>query len=189
MAHPELTNLLPPERKKALRRIYLVRLATLCVLMISFIVLSSGVLLVPSYIYQHQRNALSQSELTTLNASLTLSGGRDVATRFKLLSQDAAYLSRLATTSSASVLVTAITNQPHAGINISGLSYTPSSSGKGTDGRLVLNGMALNRTALHAYVDALSKQPFVTNADLPISSYATEKDIPFTITLTGTLTP
>jgi hypothetical protein len=31
--------------------------------------------------------------------------------------------------------------------------------------------------------------PYVAKADLPISSFAKETDIPFSITLTGSLTP
>ena len=155
--------------------------------MISFIVVSSGALLVPSYIYQHQENVVAQTELATLNTNLTLSGGKDVAGRFTSLSKDTAYLSRLATSSSATVLITAITAVPRSGITIAGLSYTPAS--KGTDGKLILNGTAATRTALQSYVEALSKEPFVSNADLTISAYANEKDIPFTVTLSGSLTP
>ena len=187
MAFTELTNLLPPTRKKRIRSIYLIRLTTVCIAMITFIVLSSAALLVPSYIYLHQQNSLRETELEKLNTTLTLSGGKDVANRFASISQDTAYLARLATTSSATSVVTALTAVPHPGISISGMSYTPAS--KGVPGKMIVNGSATTRSALHAYIDTLNNQTFITNADLPISAYAKEKDIQFSVTVTGTLTP
>ena len=187
MPHRTLTNLLPPERKKAIKRIYLFRLVTVCILVLSFIVLSSAAILVPSYIHVHQQNILQTKELERLSTTLIASGGKDVALRIKTLAQDAGYLSRLATSSTATSVITLLTNIPHQGISITGISYTPVV--KGVDGKVILNGTATTRTTLRSYMDALSSQPFIKNADLPISAYAKEKEIPFTITLTGTFTP
>ena len=183
----ELTNLLPHDRKKAFERVYLFRLLTVSMLMLSFIIISSGALLVPSYIYQHQHNALRGQEVERLNSMLNFSGDKEVASRVAALSMDTTYLLRLATTSSATGAVTAILAIPRTGITISGLSYTPAQ--RGNDGKMILNGNAATRAALHEFINALSKEPFITNADLPISAYAKERDIQFSVTLTGTLSP
>jgi Tfp pilus assembly protein PilN len=185
--HSELTNLLPHDRRKTLERAYLFRLVTVSTLMLSFIIISSGALLVPSYWFERQQSNLSKQELEKLNSSLSLSGGKEVASRFNALSLDASYLARLATTSSATGAISGILAIPRSGITITGMSYSPAT--RGADGKMILTGNATTRGALHAFIDALGKQPFITTADLPISAYAKEKDIDFSVTLTGTLSP
>ncbi len=54
---------------------------------------------------------------------------------------------------------------------------------------MTVSGMAATRDALRQYATALGGLPYVSKADLPISAYAKDSDITFTITLTGTLTP
>jgi len=49
--------------------------------------------------------------------------------------------------------------------------------------------VADNRETLRQYLGVLDALPQVAKAELPISAYAKEKDIGFTITLTGTLEP
>lgn len=187
MSTLNLTNLLPAERKKALRRIYTLRLLTVSILMIAFIIICNGALLVPSLIFQHQQNALQSIELERLNTVLASSGGSGASSRSVMLAQDSTYLSRLATTTSATQVITALTTLPHQGISLTGISYT--APAKGGEGKVLLSGVATTRTALHGYIELLSAQTFIKNAELPISSYAKEKDIQFTVTVTGTFTP
>lgn len=187
MSTANLTNLLPAERKKAIRRIYTLRLLTVFILMVAFIVICNGVLLLPSLIFQHQQNALQAVELERLSAVLAASGGSGASSRATVLAQDTAYLSRLATTTSATHVITALTTLPHQGISLTGISYTAPI--KGSEGKVLLSGIATTRTALHSYIESLSAQSFIKNAELPISSYAKEKDIQFTVTVTGTFTP
>ena len=60
---------------------------------------------------------------------------------------------------------------------------------RGNDGKMVLTGIASTRETLRTYVTTLSRLPYVSNAEVPISVYAKESLIPFTLTLTGSLTP
>ncbi len=183
----ELTNLIPRDRRKAVDSLYTIRLWSIGILFASFLVLSAVLLRIPLFIYQYQQVQTQKHELESLTSRLQESQGQSVTSRFKTLNENIAYMSRLATSSSATAATAAILSVPHQGIILTGLSYSPST--KGTDGKMTLTGTAATRSSLHQYVDALSGQPYVKNVDLPISAYAKETNIPFTTTITGTLLP
>jgi hypothetical protein len=55
------------------------------------------------------------------------------------------------------------------------------------DGRVapvVVTGLASSRAALAGFRDALLKSPLVAKVDLPISNFAQDRDIQFTLTIT-----
>ena len=185
--HSELTNLLPEKRAKVLRQEYFVRLLTVTLFTATAVFLGSGALLVPSYLYLNQEISNQKALVASLDAILATSHGKEVNNRFAALAKDAKYLSRLATTTSAVVSVEAILGVPHSGIQISAITLTPPV--RGNDGKMVLTGIASTRETLRTYVTTLSRLPYVSNAEVPISVYAKESLIPFTLTLTGSLTP
>lgn len=185
--HPELTNLLPHDRSKKMQREYYVRLGTVIVSALSAVVLGSGALLIPSYLYLQSQITAEQAHNADLDARLATSNGKEASARLSLLTQDANYLARLATTSAATASIRSVLMLPRPGIVLSGFTYAPAS--KGPNGKMTIAGTAATREMLRAYVQTLGTVPFVTTVDLPISSYAKERDIPFIITLTGTLSP
>lgn len=184
----ELTNLLPRSARRALRREYFVRLVTTALGLIVLALIIHGVLLLPAYLYAHQEASRQQAELDRLSADASSAGERDVAGRIAAVQTDITYLSRLATLPTGSGAVRAIAAIPHPGIKLTGFTYAAPTDGKDTS-RMTLSGMATTRDSLRLYVESLGQLSYVSKADLPISSYAKERDIPFTITLTGTLTP
>jgi Tfp pilus assembly protein PilN len=180
----ELTNLLPGSRVRAFRRGYFLRVATLALLLIAGVIIVHGLLLLPTYLFAHTEVSRESEHLAGLNATLQTSEEKQVQTRLGMLASGVTYLDRLATTTTASAAITAILQVPHAGISLNGL--TPPGA---TAGIMSLSGVASSRDTLQQFSNALSRLPFITNADLPISAYAKDTNIPFTITLTGTLRP
>lgn len=184
---PELTNLLPRSEIRAFRRRYFLRVATLGCIMLAGLVIVHGLMLLPSFFFAHNETVRETEQLAGLNASLHTSEETQVRTRLTQLSSNVAYLNKLATSTTASGALRAILAVSRTGITLTGFTVTPPA---GTAfGTMRLSGMAATRDSLRAYVLALGALPFVTNADLPISAYAKENNIPFTITLTGTLLP
>lgn len=181
----ELTNLLPADRKKAIGRLYTIRLATVTLLLLSFLIVSAVVLRAPIYVYQYQQIQIEQQESVHLASRLSDNQGKGVTARFKALNDNISYLSRLASTSSATSAVASVLNVSHQGVILSGLSYTPAQ--KGSEEKITLTGKATTRESLQQYVSTLSSLSSGKGAEVPISTYAKESDIPFTITLTGPL--
>lgn len=185
--HSELTNLLPSERLGSLKREYFIRLATVAVSSIAAVVLASSALLLPSYLFLHQEIQSRQARIADLDAQLIAVGGDSASKRLAVLYENATYLTRLATNTTATGALGAVLAVPHTSIALTGFSFAPPlTPGKG---RMTLSGIASTREVLRAYVLALGALPFVTGVDLPISVYAKESSIPFVITLTGPFLP
>jgi hypothetical protein len=183
----ELTNLLPPERLAAQREAYFIRLGTVALWMLVVIVIASGALLVPAYLYVDRAIRTSETAVQELDANLVLAHGKETNARLAALTESAAYLTRLATTTTATSALRTVLAVPRSNVTLSGFSFTPPV--RGVAGRMTIVGVAGTREALRGYYDALLHLPAVTNGDLPISAYAKDVNIPFTITLTGSFLP
>jgi Tfp pilus assembly protein PilN len=183
----ELTNLLPPERLVTLKREYFLRLATTAIAALAAVVIGSGALLIPSYLYLGQEIQARQNRLAELDTQLAATGGKETNARLAALTDNVSYLARLASSSSATAALRGVLAAPRPGITLTAVIFDPAK--QKADGKMTLKGTAATRQTLRAYVDVLSALPFVSNADLPISAYAKETSIPFVITLTGTLAP
>ena len=183
----ELTNLLPHARITALRRDYFIRLGTVAVFTFVALVGIHGVLLIPSYVFIEQQTTSREMTLAALEATLATDEEREADTRLSALRADTAYLGRLESVSTASAAIRALLVLPRAGIHLTSFTFTPPSGEK--EGRMMVAGMADTRDALRRYSLALSTLSFVTSADLPISAYAKERNIPFSIALTGSFRP
>lgn len=179
---PELTNLLPEERIRSLRYVYFTRLAVVAVVLLSGVILVHGVLLLPSYLYVRNQVEERTASLAVLTTTLAGSEEKEISTRVAALGEDSAHLARLSSVPKASAAVRAITALPRSGIRLTGFSFTPKT---GAETIMSVSGVATTREALRTFEQSLANQPFITSADLPISAYAKESNISFTISLTG----
>lgn len=186
MSH-DMINLLPPSRSRAFRRNYFIRLTTVGFVLLTVLVIIHGILLLPSYLYA---SAEVRAETTELAATSATSDATTSSAEAELsaLKNDATYLSRLGTAPSASGAVRAVLSVPHPGITLVDITYTPPASGNPASGKIVLAGMAATREELRAYDLALTGSSFIAGVDLPISAYAEDTNISFSMTVTGTLT-
>jgi hypothetical protein len=186
--HSELTNLLPRSSVRGLRRQYFVRLATVALGLGVVGLFVHSVLLFPSYLYTRSETKRLQAELDQLAASASSLEEKEINARIKSVQDDIAYLGRLDTQPAASAAVRALISVPRAGVTLSGFTYTaPTPASK--EAQMTVTGTAATRDSLRLYVDSLKRLSFISKADLPISAYAKESQIPFTITLTGTFLP
>ncbi len=186
--HPELTNLLPASFIRDLRHGYFLRVLTVGIFLAVFLVLVHGLLLIPSYLYASSRVASEQKDLDALTNSLQTSEEKEASTRIAALRTNVTYLSRLGTLPRASATVRSLLAVPRSGIRLGGFTFTAPATAADA-GKMSLMGVATTRDSLRLYTLALQQLPFVASVDLPISAYAKESDIPFTITLTGSLLP
>lgn len=183
---PELTNLLSQDRIKALSRDYVFRLISLIGGVVVLLVLVHGILLFPSYLYLSEEVKTREAHLQSLTTSLEASEERAVGERIKALTEEANRLIAASSVPSTSSVLRALFEVPREGIRVTGVTLSPPESG---EGQMRVRGIASTRDSLRRYYEAVSKLPFVSRADLPLSVYAEESDISFSITITGSLQP
>jgi Tfp pilus assembly protein PilN len=185
--YTELTNLLPRSKIKSFKREYLFRLATVGILLLVLLVIILGVLLIPSYLYAREEITTESGALDRLSKTLDTAEAQQAQGELSTLQTESTQLTKLSSVPKASATIDAVLNVPRTGISINGFTFTPPQNGNA--GTLQISGVAGTREELSAYDQSLGALPFVTNANLPISEYAQDSNIPFTITLTGQLSP
>ena len=177
----ELTNLLPSERQKALSRDYFFRLGVVSVVLMSILVLAAAVLLVPTYVFLVKSISAKETRLATIESVLSSADEATLSTRLTALTNDATILMALADAPSASVVVRSVLAVSRLGVTLSSFTYTPA-AGK-TPGTLLVSGIAATRDSLRSYQLALQSAPFTLSAALPVSAYAKDSGITFTVTV------
>jgi hypothetical protein len=178
--HSSLTNLLPSERLASLASSYYLRLGTLVALLVAALVIINSILLTPTFIYLYGEIELRDAELAELSRERAASGYEDLAARVATLSMRASALLELETVPKGSDAIRAILDLSHTGITLSSFAFSPSRDG----GSMALIGTAATRESLRDFDSALGGLPFVKATNLPLSAYAKERDISFSITLT-----
>lgn len=184
----ELSNLLPAKQQRALRHHYFFRLATVTLLALAALVVAHGLLLLPTYLYSEDRSNYARAQLATLEGSLESAEEELVKARSAQFTKAVERLTQLDAHPVASAVIRAVLAVPRPGITLTGFTVTAPTA-QNSYARMQVSGTAASRDDLRAYTSSLGTLPFVTTADLPISAYAKENAIPFTITLTGTLLP
>lgn len=178
----ELTNLLPQERQKLLSRDYILRAGAAASVLATILVLSSAVLLVPTYVFLSGNADAKKAELARIESALSSSEEAALSERLAVLSANAASLASLSNARAVSALIREILSIPRPGISLSSISTAP--SGENGSETVIISGTSATRDSLRGYQLALEGAPFARSASLPVSAYAKDRDIAFTITVT-----
>lgn len=178
----ELTNLLPPERQQSLFREHILRMCVVAVVLAIALTLVSAILLFPTYVFLSKSYAIKESRLVGIESAISSADGTAFSARLSALSGDVEILAKLGSAQSASEIIRTALAIPHPGVALSGLAYSPA-AGKNS-GILAISGTAASRDSLRNYQMALQSAPFSASAVLPVSAYAKDSDIAFTITVT-----
>jgi hypothetical protein len=175
------TDLLPRERRKALAQNYKMRLAVVVLIFATILSLVTILLSIPAYVLLAGSAASKEAQLTKLNATAS-SSAATLPARLALLGHVSEELAASAKAPSASVLIRSVLAIGRSGIALSALSYTPAKDK--SPGTLAVTGTAATRESLRAYQIALQGAPFALSADLPVSAFAKDNDILFTVNVT-----
>lgn len=178
----ELTNLLPPERIRALTHDYWLRLGVITAWFVTALVLAAAVLLLPTYLLLAKTAEQKHGQLASLQSSFSSADEVALSERLAILSVRTDVLGRLEEKTPVSQIMRAVLQESHPGIALSGFSYLPAVDGVAP--LFDVKGTAVTRSALRAYQLALQRASFATGATLPVSVYAKDNDIPFTISIT-----
>lgn len=178
----ELTNLLPHERRRALRRSYFLRLGVVSALLVTALTGAAAALLIPTYLLLVESARAKETRLANIEATLASADEATLSARLAALSGNVALLTALSRAPSASAVLREALAVPHPGVTLWNFAYTPAAGGK--KGTLAIGGISSTRGALRTYQLALQGAPFSAGADLPVSAYAMDTDSAFTITVT-----
>ncbi len=177
-----LTNLVPSERQRASSHNYILRLGVVSAVLASALVAAAGVLLIPTYVYLAITTDAKIARLAIIEKTLTSGDEKQLSERLAALGNDADILLTLQNMPSASTIVRSLLDISHPGITLAGISYTPADGTK--QSTLAVIGAAATRDALRTYQLALASASFSRGANLPVSAYAKDSNIPFTVTVT-----
>lgn len=173
------TNLLPAERRLRLVREYYFRLGTIMIVLVITLIAIGGILLVPTYIFLVGTTQEKENRLAHINKTLSSADEVALSARLAALSNDAAVLIALSKKRTASEYLRSALNVPRLGVALSSFTYTPGTNSS----TLLISGTAATRDVLRGYQLALEGMPSATSATLPVSVYAKDVNIPFTITI------
>ena len=179
---PSLTDLLPLDRQRSLTRDYFLRLGVVALASASALALAAIVLLLPTYILLSSRQAAEKAHLAVVESTLSSADEAGLSQRLAALSSDAATLSALEKLPSVTSIINAALDIPRPGVMLTGFGYTPATPA--LPGTLLISGTSATRDALRAYQLALQNASFAASAEVPVSTYAEDLQIPFTVTVT-----
>lgn len=187
MSH-DVINFLPEDKIQAFKRMYGARVLSAVALALVFVVAAHVALLAPAYVYIHETYTSAQMQLAALQNTDQKGDSNDMVDRVAAAHKNANTLKAFLDTPQSSTFIQALLGLPSDGISLGEISVDiAETSGRALTMRV--SGVASTREALRTYHLAVSGLPFVAQADMPLSVYARESDIPFSIAITGTTTP
>jgi hypothetical protein len=172
-------NLLPADRIRLFVRDYFFRLGVVFFVAVIVVTGIAAAVLLPTYEFLNSSLATGQAYLATLTGT---PNSPDLSLRRTALAERAALIAPLAATPSVSTSVRDVLTVSRSGISLFNINYTSAAAGK--PGTMLISGTASTRDALHTYQLELQKASFVKSAEVPVSAYAKDAEIPFTITIT-----
>lgn len=172
-------KLLPEQTKKKIEKEYRLRRTVVLAFTLSLVLVIFAVGAFPSYLISHSRVEEARAKAS---ASIESATSKDNEVLGMLAEEVRTKISLLSSTNTGkpyeSFREAAILAPEGIKIRSFRLEYVE------RNGTLVLDGIAANRKALLDYQKILQSSGTFTGADLPVSQFAKDKDIEFTLTLT-----
>lgn len=176
-----MINFLSPEAKSAVRREYLVRVASMWTLLVSAVAAVTVLLLLPTYaLLARELDALA-IEVVQTESDAGMQEYKTTRTAFEKAQTLAVQLALATSGPSASEILYEIQKAQTRSIALSGFSYTH--TGTTTAKVVTVRGIAATRAALTEFSAALERSPLFVRAEVPVSNLAEEQNLPFTLTI------
>ncbi|HEY4495970.1 MAG TPA: hypothetical protein VJC04_01270 [Candidatus Paceibacterota bacterium] len=175
-------NLLPQKEKKENQQEYFYRFSAGLVGTVLISLLIGSFAFFPTYILIKIKRAELKTNLLSLKNPSDLVGDEEV---YKILESAGKKVDFLSPQSALplTAAVIKIVNKKPAGVKIYGVSYHPQESAQGWSVALALTGLAVNREAIASFVKALQTEPSFSSINVPVSNFAKDRNIKFSLTL------
>jgi len=174
-------NLLPQKEKMENRREYFYRFsAGLAGAAVASLIIGGGLLL-PSYLLSKAKQVELKANLVSLK-NPRQAGGEEAPKILETAAKRVVFLS-IRPILSLTAAAEKITDKKPAGVKIKGFSYHPQEKADGISAAIALTGIAANREAIVAFVKALQTEQSFSSINVPVSNFAKDRDIEFSLTL------
>jgi hypothetical protein len=176
-----MRNLLREEDKKIVRKEYTLRVIIVALALVFTATLINGAFLLPSYflIQSKEQNARRHREMAE-----QLVGLREKNTAASALSETKEIISILSLNEShiqlKDIFEIIVESKPD-GVSLNGMFYEK----QGSKNIITITGIALGRENLLSFNKRLEREALFQNVALPISNLASDKNIKFSIRVTG----
>lgn len=174
-----MINLIPPDARTRITTEYWARVVTVWLFLLAVAAVLAGAFLLPSYVLVTSQVRSFAVEAEAAKASVAHSDG---TARVLVIAGDQARLLREGEQMRRFTdLMAAVSAAAGAGIDIREYSF---SRAAGVVTPVQVGGVAATRQSLAVFRDALRAEPTFAAVDLPISNFAKDRDIEFSLSLT-----
>lgn len=176
-----MINILPENEKVILRKEYRTRLLTVCLFMLSFLLLVVFFLLIPFYVLSDNKIQALNIQLGQYNVSNSDSSGNNLTKIITDINQNLELLNgnQKPNNFTQDILSSILASRPK-GIQFFRIFYATSADGKKS---IEINGKASDRAVLRTFEDALQKNKYIESTKLPVSNFTKRSDIDFSINI------
>jgi len=181
-----MLNLLPPESKAQIIRMYRIRLAIVVLIFLLALIGFATLFLLPTLYLAVQRETLASTRIAELGMEESTEAVEETTQELVDLKSRLALIDALRSTRYPMDVVGEIVKLKPDKISLRAIDYTipPSNGVKDEGGSVLIRGTAGTRDLLVQFRDALKATRF-SSVNLPIENLAENRNIDFTITITG----
>jgi hypothetical protein len=172
-----MTNILPQEYKRSIKKEYRLRLLTTSMVLLGFLVLGSAVLLIPSYLMSNAVEKTLEGEIVSAESSGASSERTTITEPLYRTKRELEYLALEGRSRSFEETVRTIVSIAPAGVSITRIALEEG------DAAVRLSGIAATRGDLLLFNDRIEEEEVFSDVELPVSSLAKGVDISFSMEL------
>lgn len=177
-----MTNLLPLQKKKAIAKIYRLRVVAVTCFTLASVIIVALVLLLPSFfILETEKRTLE----TQLEGLIPHEASAEVIDTDAIIAEVEEELEILGpgigSSETVSYIHEVLLGYKTENIAFDRFLYSTIHGAKETSTEITVSGRAFDRKSLELFVESLNQDPMFADIDDPISNYINERDLPFSI--------
>lgn len=174
-------NLLPPKEKTENQKDYLYRFSVGLVGALLASLLIGGFAMLAPHILIQAKQAELKTDLASLKNAQSASGSDDTYSLLEMANQQVDFLSLQSGPSLTKAAKEILARRP-TGVTIVSLAYRLREDSSERSVAVSLRGVASRREAIIEFVKNLQAEPTFTGINVPVSSFAKDRDIEFSLT-------
>lgn len=175
-------NLLPQEEKEILKKGFRLRVFVLLNIFLAIFFLAASIFLFPSYFLAKEQLSIIYSLDTSIKPKDEDTIAKTLLVPTELENKMRFFDTNYRNKKAADVIAEAI-NLKNGGIKITSILFSKTPEGPESKVTLVISGRADKRDSLISFQSALKDSGKFQSVDVPVSSLAKDKDLPFSVDL------